>query len=293
MHAALEARAGEERPALEAVLSAPPHPNPHPASRTWLSAAALLVAVCLSQADGLLYNVVPFERDTSAYYYPLMAWAASQLQHGSFPLWNPTMFSGYPIFADGEVGLAYPPVLLALLTLPADRALVLLRVLHLAIAALGAFWLARTWRLPHAAATLAGIAFALGSFFQAQIHHENIVRTAAWLPVILASLEEALRGRGGARRAWTGAAAFALGMAGLSLHSQLLAMELMVLAGYCALRCVIGPIAGARSPVSRVLSLLAVSVPATAIGIAIASVQLIPLAELASVTPRGSGIPYA
>jgi hypothetical protein len=292
VHAALEARAGEERPALEAVLSAPLNPNPNRASRTWISAAALLVAICLSQADGLLYNVVPFERDTSAYYYPLMAWAATQLQHGIFPLWNPTMFSGYPIFADGEVGLAYPPVLLALLTLSADRALVLLRVIHLAIAALGAFWLARTWRLPHAAATLAGVTFALGSFFQAQIHHENIVRTAAWLPVILACLEEALRSRRGHRRIWTGATALALGMAGLSLHSQLLAMELMVLAAYCALRWAIGPIAGASTPLSRLLMLLAVSGPATAIGIAIAAVQLLPLAELASVTPRGSGIPY-
>src|SRR5207237_6601352 len=133
------------------------------------------------------------ERDTSVFYFPLMSWAAQQLTQGHIPLWTPQVFGGYPIFADGEIGLAYPPVLLALLTLPVDRAFVLLRLLHVWLAAAGTFALVRAWGLPRTSAVLAGIVFALGSFLQAQIHHENIVRTAAWLPLILALVERALR----------------------------------------------------------------------------------------------------
>ena len=66
------------------------------------------------------------------------------------------------------------------------------------------FVLARTWRLPYPSAVLAGMVFALGNFLQAQIHHENIVRTASWLPLILAFVEKALAGRRLARRACAG-----------------------------------------------------------------------------------------
>jgi hypothetical protein len=258
-----------------------------------LSVAALVLVVCLSGADGLVAGVVPFERDTSAFYYPLMRWAADQLRHGTFPLWIPSIFSGYPIFADGEIGLAYPPALLALLALPTDRALVLLRLLHLALAAVGTYLLARAWRLPHPAATLAGVTFALGSFFQTQIHHENIVRTAAWLPWMLLGAEHALRARGRGRLAWTGATAAAIGLAGLSLHTQLLVEDLLVLAGYGLLRWGIGPIATAPRTGDRLRALLAVFPLAAGLGVALAAVQLIPLGELARFSPRGSGIPYS
>jgi len=71
----------------------------------------------------------------------------------------------------------------------------------------------------------AGVVFALGNFLQAQIHHENIVRTASWLPVMLATVERALRSTGWrAQLRWTLLAALPLGLAGLSLHSQMLAI---------------------------------------------------------------------
>src|SRR2546430_12394611 len=46
---------------------------------------------------------------------------------------------------------------------------------------------------------LGGITFSLGSFFVGQQHHENVTRTAAWLPLVLACVEWALH-RAGWRR---------------------------------------------------------------------------------------------
>ena len=80
----------------------------------WLWIVGLITIVSLSLADGLLANVVAYERDTTVFYFPLMTWVAQRLHQGELPLWTPQVFGGYPIFADGEIGLAYPPVLLAL-----------------------------------------------------------------------------------------------------------------------------------------------------------------------------------
>ena len=254
--------------------------------------------VSASLADGLLFNVVAYERDTTVFYFPLMSWVAQRLHQGELPLWTPQVFGGYPIFADGEIGLAYPPVLLALLTLPPDRAFVVLRLLHLSLAAIGAFALALCWRLPYSSAALAGVVFAFGNFLQAQIHHENIVRTASWIPLMLAFVECALRGDGWrAQLRWTALAAGALGLAGLSLHSQMLAVDLMILAGYGAFRWAVGPVADVRGIgrrwLARLIAVARVCLPVLVCGLGLAAVQLMPLVELAGFSPRGSGIPYS
>jgi hypothetical protein len=260
--------------------------------------AGLVVVIGLSVADGLVANVVAYERDTPVFYLPLMTWVSQQLRGGVFPLWTPQFFGGYPIFADGEIGLAYPPALLALLTLSPDRAFVVLRLLHLTLAGAGMFFLARTWRLPYPSAVLAGLVFALSSFLQAQIHHENIVRTASWLPLILACIEKGLQaGAWQPRLRWTALAAMCLGMAGLSLHSQLLAIELLVVMGYGAFRWAVGPLGKESTPprqrwVARLIAVVRVCAPVVVLGLGVAAVQLMPLIELASFSARGNGIPY-
>ena len=171
----------------------------------------MLVIVALSLVDGLLANVVAYERDTTVFYFPLME------------LGRPATAPGRAAAVDAA-GVRRLPHLCrrrdrAGLPARAARAAAycrriehssFLRLLHLSIAALGTFALARTWRLPYASAALAGVVFALGNFLQAQIHHENIVRTASWLPVMLALVERGLRAEtwrsaaalDGARRRW-------------------------------------------------------------------------------------------
>ncbi len=267
---------------------------------TWLAIAGLVIVVSLSMADGLLGGIVAYERDTFVFYFPLMRWVSQQLHAGVLPLWTPQVFGGYPIFADGEIGLSYPPALLALWLIPPEQAFVFLRLLHLWIAAFGTFALARTLGLPRSAAVLAGLVFALGNFLQAQIHHENIVRTAAWMPVMLVLVERALRAADTPRRAfWTVCGGLALGMAGLALHSQMLAIDLLVLAAYAAVRWWAGPLAVSATgtapraiAANRFLAVAAVGLPVVILGLCLAAVQLVPLVELAGFSPRGGGIPY-
>jgi hypothetical protein len=297
VHAALEVQDPARSESPSRTLSSRPSTRWWLRGEAWLWLAALLVVTSLSLADGLLANVVAYERDTTVFYFPLLSWVSQQLKSGHFPLWTPQFFGGYPIFADGETGLSYPPVLLALLSLPADRAFIALRVFHLCLAATGMFVLARAWRLPYAAAALAGLTFALGNFLQAQIHHENVIRTASWLPLILALTEYALVSETWRPRLrWVSLATLALGLAGLSLHSQVLAMELMVLAGYAAMRWAIGPLPSIgfakRRWQGRFAGVARVCLPLVLVGFGLAAVQVLPLLELASFSARGNGIPY-
>jgi hypothetical protein len=259
-----------------------------------IALGVVLLAVGVSCADGFIGGVVAYERDTTVFYYPLLLWASQQLQAGQLPLWCPQIFAGYPIFADGELGLASPAVLLALLTLPADAASVVLRLLHVAVAAVGAYALARAWRLPRAPAALAGITFALGSFMQAHIHHENIVRTAAWLPVGLACLERGLRTCGGARTRWMLGAAGSVGLAGVGLHPEILLDDLLAITLYGLLRWRHGPIGGlTRRAGSRARAVWQVVAGGVLLGLLLAAVQLVPEAELATRAARTAAFPFS
>src|SRR4030095_15054491 len=104
-------------------------------------------------------------------------------------------FTGYPIFADGELGLLYLPQVLLLWALPAPIAMVWLRVLHAFLAGLFTLWFLRTLRLAPVPALGGALVFAFGSFLTAQMHHENVVRSSVWLPLILLCLDRAIRCR--------------------------------------------------------------------------------------------------
>ena len=141
-----------------------------------------------------------------------------------FPLWLPDIFTGYPIFADGELGLAYLPQLALLYLLPTPAAMVWLRALHVFLAGLFTYIYLRTLRLDPLPALGGGLVFALGSFLSAQMHHENVVRSAVWLPAVLLcavhATEEGCALRVARCALWSAVGALAFSQSALGLHVQ-------------------------------------------------------------------------
>lgn len=90
----------------------------------------IVICALILQRDGLAGGPAFYELDTRLFYFPLADWVSQQLHAGRFPLWLPGIFTGYPIFADGELGLAYLPQVTMLAASSADIAIVWLRVLH-------------------------------------------------------------------------------------------------------------------------------------------------------------------
>ena len=277
-----------------------------PSGGDLLALAALAVVVLVSFREAIAGGMIAFQNDTQVFFYPLAAWFASELRSGHFPLWNPYIFGGYPIFADGEIGLAYPLHLALLYALPMAQAFVWLRVSSVLVAAVGTYLLCRALGLRRLPSIVGALTFGLGSFFLHQQHHENITRTAAWLPLILAATEAALRRAGWARQGFLTAAAVALAMAALGLHPQVLAMVLLAFATYVVFRVVFGPSnpqSAIRNPQSawgrlsrRILGraglIVWVGCYVGGLGLALAAVQLLPMAEMGAATYRGSQPDY-
>ncbi len=287
----------------------------------------IALAAVILNVEALAFGQVYAERDTYLFYYPVYQWYAAQLQAGHIPLWFPQMFSGYPLLADGETGMYYPLHLLFFGLLPTPTAFVLLRVLHYVMA--GAFMYAwmRVLTLRRLGALLAALTFAYGSFLVGQMHHENLLRTAVWLPLVLCWTELAYRRVGRARWLCALAGAATLGVQLTALHVQPALMTLMALGLYVAFRVIWPPLAGhtpaaegrgdARAghdrppsdtapgdgrwpltPDPRPLlrrAWLGARLLATIVGlgIALAVAQLWPLYELGMQSFRGEGVPFA
>ncbi|MFP4396425.1 MAG: hypothetical protein ACLFTI_14305, partial [Anaerolineales bacterium] len=128
--------------------------------------------------------------DLHTYFFPYWTAAARAFQAGHLPLWNPHLFAGAPLLANSQVGVFYPlnwPLwLLSGPTLPGMvRTLHLSVVLHLMLAALATYGLARRWRMAAGAAALAGLLYAGSGYLGVQTEHLNQLQGLAWLPLVL------------------------------------------------------------------------------------------------------------
>lgn len=206
-----------------------------------LALLALALSALLLHWQGLGGGPTYYERDTQLFYLPLAGWVSEQLKQGSYPLWTPALFTGYPLFADGELGLLYAPQVLLLWLLPAPLALVWLRILHVFLAGAFMHLFLRGLRLGPLASLGGALVFAFGSFMTAQMHHENVIRSAVWLPLVLALVDRALRVGDRRRWGWAALAALAFAQAALGLHVQPVLMLALALGAWVLFRALVGP----------------------------------------------------
>lgn len=158
----------------------------------------------------------------------------SLLGEGVLPLWNPYNFSGHPFYPDFQLAMFYPTMGLHLL-LPQELAMLLERVLHMALGALGAARFCRLLGISRGAAAITGLFYlCLPDWFcDTWSGNHQFVLAMAWLPWVYASAEALLTGGG---RRWWLAGAFAVGGLVGSGGLQLAWMTLLFLPLYGLLR---------------------------------------------------------
>jgi len=200
-----------------------------PAVRRWPMARGEVYALgVLTVLWALFFSRLLFETgvrvpkgggDFNAFYYPLAAFAAAQLQAGHFAQWNPYLFAGAPFAADYQTGALYPVNLLVwAFARPFSYSTFEATIIaHVWWASVTTYGFARTLALRRPPAVLAGVTFAYGGFMTAQLGHAPMIAVASWLPAILAAL---YRGRHGAL-GWPVLAGAALTMAIFAGHPQI------------------------------------------------------------------------
>lgn len=101
--------------------------------------------------------------DYKLQFYP-WSWAyADALKKGFFLLWTPLIQSGFPLFAEGQMAMLYPPNILFFKFLPFTGAYNLVFLAHFAVAGIGAYRFGLKIGMSREGATLTALCFTFGS----------------------------------------------------------------------------------------------------------------------------------
>ena len=137
---------------------------------------------------------LPFFRDLGPLFYP-MRWILSEsLRAGELPLWDPQVGMGYPLLANFQSGVFYPPNLV-FIVLPFFAAVSAVFFIHYLIAATGFYLLCRHWKYPPFLAVIGTLLFTLGGTMVSLSNVMNHFQAAVWLPWVILLGERALRWR--------------------------------------------------------------------------------------------------
>jgi hypothetical protein len=246
-----------------------PMPDTPPKRRESLR-EALLVPVAFSALVGVIWLPAMWTHtlikgDDLLYYWVFFV--------SPVRLWNPYVASGFPTAADPQT-MSWYPVIWLFKSLGSWNAYALSPFV---LAGCFTYGYVRSVTSSRLAGAVSGVGYALGGYMVGHFGHTSIEHAAAWLPLLIWSLESlAHRGRGW----WLGVGAFAVASCCLSGHPQIFVYACFLAGAYALWRAFSAEV-GPR----RYLSLCAA---ALLLGIAIAAVQLALTAELVPHTVRST-----
>jgi len=134
-----------------------------------------------------------FIRDVFNYTYPSTRLIQEICRHGALPYWNPYLNYGQPLLENPNLLFFYPYTAL-IIFLPIDFAYPFFYVVHVALAGIGAYLLARRWGQSRQGAFFAGFAFAFSGPLLSLGNLYNHAACAAWMPWALLATDRAVRG---------------------------------------------------------------------------------------------------
>src|ERR671932_1363869 len=220
-----------------------------------LAAGFLLFALTAVTDTDLFRTEDTLGSDAATQYYPFYYFLGESLRSGSIPGWNPYQFSGTPFAADPLSGWGYLPAMVLFTFLPLVAAAKGFMLLHLLLAGLCTYALARVLGIGTPGAFLSAIAYE----FSGYLYLDNAccfqyTGVMAWLPLAFLGAEMAIRnakwlGRG----LWWGVSGLALSQMFAAWFGQGSYYALLALGGYIAYRTLLSPPENLRKVRSRLL----------------------------------------
>lgn len=178
--------------------------------------------------------------DGRYYFGPNAFFLDASLRNGEFPFWNPLGYSGMPFSADPQTSANYPPHLLrSLLTPPFNPyatalSIQIVSALHVLFGGLGAYLLARSYRLSMPARLTAAFAFMFGPYsiiYYTEFYVYALI--GPWLPWLFLLTRYSLDAKEWPRRVlFASLTALAFGMSTLAGFPQITLYFGIALAAY-------------------------------------------------------------
>lgn len=123
-------------------------------------------------------------KDLSRYFYPLRYLMVEQVRAGVIPLWNQSVFCGYPLLATLQIGFFYPLTLIHYL-LPFNLAFNYYTILHYFLSACFMYLMLRHFLLSRWASFYGGLVFAFSGYLLSVSNMNTSLSAVIWLPLIV------------------------------------------------------------------------------------------------------------
>ena len=127
----------------------------------------------------------PLRWDGIAQFYPWRHFAAQSVRAGTLPFWNPYQFCGTPFVANSQSAVFYPGNLLFYLIPDTARAFGYSAALHLTLCGWFTYLLLRRLRCSDVAALTGGVVFAFSAWQVAWLQLPTFLATSCWFPLLL------------------------------------------------------------------------------------------------------------
>ena len=228
--------------------------------------------------------------DVYSYFFPQKVIYSESLHAGELPLWNARAGFGYPLLAESQTGIFYPPNLVLYRLLDPHTAYHVSFLLHYFAAFVFASAAVRRFGIGLLPSWLTALVYVYG-WFPSRTCVEWAIIGGTWLPAALWCAESFL-----STRRWR----FAIGLSGviavqlLAGHFQIAWFTLLLLAAYIPARFFWTspsgrePTADCRPPSYRFWKLTTMTYAAIFCGLSLAAVQLLPTYELKQHSQRAT-----
>ena len=188
--------------------------------------------------------------------------------------WDPLLAGGFPMIADPQVAAWYPPALL-LSFVPGGWNIFV--VSAYVLASCFTYGYVYTLTRSRVAALASGMIYGMCGFMMAHLGHTTIIHVAAWLPLLIWSIEM-LRQK--IALEWIAIGVLAIACCVLAGHLQIVSYSLLFAAAYAA-------VFGWNAPVGR-RRFYSVYALVVALGIGLTAIQILPAMELARFSTRSN-----
>jgi hypothetical protein len=243
-------------------------------------ALALLVAAIVAYfLPWLTLQKVFFQVDIAFMDHPLRVHAFRMIRSGHFPFWTDHLLCGFPLFAEGQAAILYPPSWLYLVLSP-DAALNTFVVFHFLLLGTSSYVFLRSRPLSPFSSLFGSLTLVFSSFVLVQHILLGFLSVLAWLPLLLWLANSYVR-HARVRSVLTAAVVVAtMHLAGDALGTTL---ALVLFAGHTAF------VTETTRPGVWRRRMIAVALPLL-LGTLLAGAQLVPTYEFLGQSTRSAGI---
>ncbi len=238
----------------------------------------LIVLIVLFWNQVLFFGKTLWIGDISRQYYPWYSILYEHLHSLRLPFWINEMGGGYPLLAQGEIGVFYPLNWLLIFLFSKDVGFRLFLPIHFGIASIGSYYFGKTLKLSKSAALFAAITYVYSFFFTARLMHMSIIASASFLPFGLAILEKTISQKNDKLLLWL---SIIIALQIIAGHPQIAFISLLTYMCYSIIRL------SMHDTYWQTKAMLFFRlIVALFLGIGIAGIQVLPTLELARYSSR-------